>query len=68
MATRPCKPELDMKRLWRLLLPDAPMPGCLAQENRLADAGERPALQGKPPAQEPAQAKRRGETRDLKDG
>ena len=66
MAMRPCKPELDMKRLWRLLLPDAPMPGCLAQENRLADAGPDP--QGKPPAQESAQAKRRGETRDLKDG
>lgn len=57
-----------MKRLWRLLLPDAPMPGCLAQKNRPADASERPAPQGKPPAQEPARAKRHGDARDLKDG
>jgi hypothetical protein len=28
MATRPCKPGADEKRLWQRLLPDTPFPAC----------------------------------------
>lgn len=28
MAGRPCNPNGDLKRLWQLLLPDAPFPQC----------------------------------------
>ena len=64
MATRPCKPDIDVKRLWRLLLPDAPMPNCLAQENKLAVVSKRPTRPDEPPAQEPAQAPARAKQPD----
>jgi hypothetical protein len=28
MAGRPCKPDADFERLWRLLLPDTRFPAC----------------------------------------
>jgi|HubBroStandDraft_4_1064222.scaffolds.fasta_scaffold1070915_2 hypothetical protein len=28
MANRPCKPDADFKRLWRLLMPNTPFPAC----------------------------------------
>ena len=37
MATRPCKPDADVKRIWQWLLPDAPLPACGTAE----DADER---------------------------
>jgi hypothetical protein len=33
MADRPCKPDADLKRLWRMLLPNTPFPACGAPEN-----------------------------------
>lgn len=36
MATRPCKPGEDLKGIWRLLLPDTPLPGCEAPANASA--------------------------------
>jgi hypothetical protein len=47
-----------MQRLWRLLLPDAPMPSCLApekQEHKLTLVSDRTAAQDEPRAK----AKRR---------
>jgi hypothetical protein len=41
MANRPCRADADLKRIWQLLLPDAPFPACGTQENADADAGER---------------------------
>jgi hypothetical protein len=40
MATRPCRADADVKRIWQLLLPDTPFPACGAQENADADASE----------------------------
>jgi hypothetical protein len=28
MATRPCRADADLKRIWQLLLPDTAFPGC----------------------------------------
>jgi hypothetical protein len=33
MANRPCKPDADLKRLWRMLLPNTPFPACGVPEN-----------------------------------
>src|SRR5579883_630327 len=35
---RPCKPDDDMKRIWKLLLPDTPFPACGVSEGSEADA------------------------------
>jgi len=40
MAKRPCRTETDLKRIWRLLLPDTPLPACVTEENASADAGK----------------------------
>jgi hypothetical protein len=32
MANRPCKPDADLKRLWRMFLPNVPFPACGAPE------------------------------------
>jgi hypothetical protein len=40
MATRPCKPDADMKGLWRLLLPDTPFPACAPSEDTAAPTNE----------------------------
>jgi hypothetical protein len=32
MASRPCKPDADLKRLWQVLLPSTPFPACGAPE------------------------------------
>jgi hypothetical protein len=42
MATRPCKPGADVKRIWQLLLPDAPFPACGTKDNPGAEANEPP--------------------------
>jgi hypothetical protein len=36
MASRPCKPDADMKRLWRFLLPSTPFPACGVPEDSAA--------------------------------
>jgi hypothetical protein len=41
MASRPCKPDADLKRLWRMLLPNTPFPACGAPEN-FNSAADRP--------------------------
>lgn len=33
MASRPCKPDADLKRLWRTLLPGTPFPACGSPED-----------------------------------
>jgi hypothetical protein len=33
MASRPCKPDADLKRLWQMLLPSTAFPACGAPEN-----------------------------------
>ena len=33
MATRPCRADADVKRIWQLLLPDTPFPACGAPED-----------------------------------
>jgi hypothetical protein len=38
MAGRPCKPDADFKRLWRLLLPSTRFPACGVSESADADA------------------------------
>ena len=36
MANRPCRADADVKRIWQLLLPDAPFPACGTQEDSAA--------------------------------
>jgi hypothetical protein len=33
MTNRPCKPDADLKWLWRTLLPGMPLPACGTPEN-----------------------------------
>jgi len=33
MASRPCKPDADLKWLWQTLLPGVPLPACGTPEN-----------------------------------
>jgi hypothetical protein len=33
MTNRPCRADSDLKDIWRLLLPDTPLPVCGAPEN-----------------------------------
>jgi hypothetical protein len=28
MTNRPCKPDADLRGIWRMLLPDVPFPAC----------------------------------------
>jgi hypothetical protein len=37
MVGRPCKPDPDVNRLWRTLLPDMPAPSCDMASDRSAD-------------------------------
>ena len=53
MATRPCKPGADVKRIWQLLLPDTPFPACGAQEPTGADARDHISPQGELRTQAP---------------
>jgi hypothetical protein len=41
MTGRRCKPDADLKRMWRLLLPGTPFPACGVPEE--TDASERVA-------------------------
>lgn len=36
MINRPCRADADVKRIWQLLLPDAPFPACGTQEDNTA--------------------------------
>lgn len=36
MASRPCRADADVKRIWQLLLPDAPFPACETQADNTA--------------------------------
>jgi hypothetical protein len=40
MADRPCKPDADLKRLWRMLLPGTPFPACGVPKELDDTAGE----------------------------
>ena len=40
MATRPCRADADVKRIWQWLLPDTPFPACGAQEDAGMAASE----------------------------
>jgi hypothetical protein len=40
MAGRPCKPDSDLQRLWRLLLPSTRFPACGVPENPDAAASD----------------------------
>jgi hypothetical protein len=40
MASRPCRPDPDLKRIWQTLLPGTPFPGCGVPEPTDAAAGE----------------------------
>jgi hypothetical protein len=42
MASRPCRADADVKRIWQLLLPDAPFPACGAHEDNTASEGAGP--------------------------
>ena len=42
MATRPCRADADVKRIWQLLLPDAPFPACGAQADNTASESAGP--------------------------
>jgi hypothetical protein len=41
MASRPCKPDADTKRLWQTLLPDTPMPACRTGKDASETQSER---------------------------
>lgn len=43
MASRPCEPDADAKRIWRRLLPDTPFPACGVRENVHAIESAAPA-------------------------
>lgn len=49
MATRPCKPGADEKRLWQRLLPDTPFPACGTEEDANADASDSEQNDEQPP-------------------
>jgi hypothetical protein len=40
MADRPCKPDADLKRLWKMLLPGTQFPDCGIPESPRAVARE----------------------------
>jgi hypothetical protein len=40
MASRPCKPDADLKRIWRTILPDTPFPACGAPPQSETDADD----------------------------
>ncbi len=40
MASRPCRPSDDVKRLWQQLLPGTPFPACADEENANAAQSE----------------------------
>lgn len=43
MATRPCRPNIDLKGIWQFLLPDTPFPGCATADDSDAEVSARPA-------------------------
>ena len=55
MATRPCRADADVKRIWQLLLPDTPFPACGAQK----DAGMAASESAGPLTETPADAEAR---------
>jgi len=67
MANRPCKPGADLKRMWRLLLPDEPFPDCGLPQSSGEGASRRPYRQPEADANRsedlPAWPSRRAPTR-----
>jgi hypothetical protein len=60
MISRPCNPNADLKRLWQVLLPGTPFPGCGVPEN--SDAAARESVEpatGADAAQQSAQRRAR---------
>ena len=48
MANRPCKPDNDMKRLWRTLLPGMPLPACGVTDEAAVKADDRDGDKDRP--------------------
>ncbi len=56
MANRPCKPDADVKGIWRLLMPDTAFPACgtaqtagsHAQQNAAPANETRPQAEARP--------------------
>jgi len=63
MATRPCRADADVKRIWQLLLPDTPFPACGAP----ADAGMAANESAGPVTETPADAEARPFPRARRD-
>jgi len=40
MASRPCQPAADLKRIWQTLLPGTPFPACGTPDNAATAASE----------------------------
>jgi hypothetical protein len=55
MANRPCRADADVKRIWRLLLPDTAFPACGAP----AEAGMAANESAKPVKETPADTETR---------
>ncbi len=48
MASRPCKPDADFKRLWRFLLPDTAFPACGTAAQSAAALGDNEKVADQP--------------------
>jgi hypothetical protein len=47
MASRPCNPDADTKRLWQMLMPGTPMPACgIADDKATGEAKDDPSKPG----------------------
>jgi hypothetical protein len=50
MANRPCKPDDDLKKLWRALMPGVALPACGTGEDAARQAPPRYEAEPLPPA------------------
>jgi hypothetical protein len=51
MANRPCKPDADVKRIWRLLMPDTAFPACGTGQAGEGQENAKPAEETRAPAE-----------------
>jgi hypothetical protein len=66
MAGRPCRPDADFERLWRLLLPGTRFPVCGTPENSNAAASGNASLPPKrPDGTEPHSERRKDKALDA---
>jgi hypothetical protein len=52
MANRPCRPDTDLQRLWRTLLPGTPVPACGTAKDAAAATAPATDAPLKPPRDE----------------